>query len=153
MLLFTVTNYHLGRQQSNIIHISAACRECRSHFSFPFIVPLTGLLLLLDDAEDATGRIVPPCISLEIKSGACAMAFWHSKWAIKSLICNSRTADQLAANHKLYHTFCIADHWLKWQKTKHEYHTFWDHNWNILTSSCSFSIFSSFDLRAACSLK
>jgi hypothetical protein len=107
----------------NIIHISAACSACRSHFSFPFIVPRTGLLLplLLEDDEDATGRIVPPCILLEIESGACAMAFWHSKWAIKSLICHRRTADQLAANHKLYHTFCITDHWLKWQKTEHEY--------------------------------
>ena len=88
--------------QSKVNHKNLV-RVSRSQFRFLSFVGRTGLLL--EDGVDGPGRIVPPCISLEIDPGAAATAFWHSIWAIKSL-----------------------------------------------SSASSFSIFSSFNLSAACSL-
>jgi hypothetical protein len=141
---------YLGPYNSQTCFITGADCGVKTQFCFPFLVPPTGSPPLEDDS-DATGRIMSPGISLENESWACAMALWHSKWAIKPLSCYKRTTDQLATSHR---TFCTG-HWLKWHKAEHEYvtHSGKEIALNILTSSWSFSIFSSFNLRAACSLK
>jgi hypothetical protein len=151
----TLTEHTKGvRLEARIYPTSLTCFTkggVKAQFCFPFLVPPIGSPPLEDDS-DAIGRIMSPGISLENESWACAMALWHSKWAIKPLSCYRRTTDQLATSH---HTFCTADHWLKWHKAEHEYitHSGKGIALNILTSSWSFSIFSSFNLRAACSLK